>query len=1101
MILTFPSITEHVLTYQKLHMKGFIFLLAFIVSSNLMGQTKAKNAYKQFSKGDYEKANELLSEVKAEDIRLEFYYVRSLCNLQSANSKEVYFSIYEDLLKGNPELEKDPKELEDLFKSFDLNTASYEAAKDNFFKSAFNFYKGLDQTESWKDHNAKYASSPFLTEGYNLESLAALKDALANGGNPQKLKSVYEDYENMEASKKAYDAWGELEFKAAVALNNTKALRTFSESFEAHNRSEEAFSMARAMDYKVAMVDLSIPSLEKFIGIYEDGEEHTAVFNALDSLYHKDLMLNFKDVAFEAYSKKFTEGARRLQLDSLFNTLLYNKLTEGNWEYVQEWNKKIKRNATSFGYEQVKRLSENLEVTVLPFLNDRNNYSLGTVSGKPLTGEAANFKAKTILRDGNSLFRYQVGEKWGILYLDSQGKIQQLTQAIYDDISGLTKQVYQVTITKPGGNNLSGSLNVLGEYSVPLDAYELLTTLDNGNILAGKGTNYSLIHPFYGKMQSFTTKTAVSDGVLAAYDEKESIREVYTLSGKSLAKGVSLSVKNLNGTVNLKVDGKNFLVLNDSLVPSPSTELIAFYLDSKNYISSKNSDEQKYSITASGVKGIEMNCDIMYVLDEVVIFNLAAGGHKLVSKRNFSESLTNLTTVSDLGGVYLTSNPSGSMNLIVPQQGKLTTTPVPFVNTPDPEEEFYGDGDGGGFGGDGADLFWISELDGGYYSTSSPRSSFEWTEKYTDLVPVEIGEYEGYINSSGELKIPSQYNYAQQFDGWAAQVSDEEGNQFIIDPDGNQIAQGYLSKWVNSTTFLYGEGGKVFEYTSPKQSAENGRITEICSSCFIRQVIAPGIYEVDLDDFISYVTKKNNQGQFLGEYLNSSFRKFKVKYDKLASEYWSAEKSFYEIDELIGELNTPKDLTYGMALVKFKIAMDKGQSDFTSILNELNSYSKFDLEEKSSVYYQLFNHFYYQENYYQAATYLNQLKVMMDYDKFIETYGYTAGNTYLKTNNSSEAKRIFESYIRYDEINGWDRLGYIYFEERDFDMAIKSWNNALTAAKRLNNEYYWSNGNVFLNLGAAFANQNNKAQMCQNYRAGMGFGNEEATRRYNAQCK
>ena len=121
-------------------MKGFIFLLAFIVSSNLLGQTKAKNAYKQFSKGDYEKANELLSEVKAEDIRLEFYYVRSLCNLQSANSKEVYFSIYEDLLKGNPELEKDPKELEDLFKSFDLNTASYDAAKDNFFKSAFKVY-------------------------------------------------------------------------------------------------------------------------------------------------------------------------------------------------------------------------------------------------------------------------------------------------------------------------------------------------------------------------------------------------------------------------------------------------------------------------------------------------------------------------------------------------------------------------------------------------------------------------------------------------------------------------------------------------------------------------------------------------------------------------------------------------------------------------------------------------------------------------------------------------------------------------------------------------------------------------------------------------
>lgn len=154
------------------------------------------------------------------------------------------------------------------------------------------------------------------------------------------------------------------------------------------------------------------------------------------------------------------------------------------------------------------------------------------------------------------------------------------------------------------------------------------------------------------------------------------------------------------------------------------------------------------------------------------------------------------------------------------------------------------------------------------------------------------------------------------------------------------------------------------------------------------------------------------------------------------------------------------------------------------------------MEEKESVYSQLFNHFYY-----QAATYLNQLKALMSYDQFIQNYGSLAGFTYSKTNNSSEAKRILESYIRYEEVNGWDQLGHIYFDESDYDMAIKSWNNSLAAAKKLNREYYWSNGGVFVNLGAAYANQNNKVEMCKNYRAGMGFGNEEATRRFNAQCK
>ncbi len=159
------------------------------------------------------------------------------------------------------------------------------------------------------------------------------------------------------------------------------------------------------------------------------------------------------------------------------------------------------------------------------------------------------------------------------------------------------------------------------------------------------------------------------------------------------------------------------------------------------------------------------------------------------------------------------------------------------------------------------------------------------------------------------------------------------------------------------------------------------------------------------------------------------------------------------------------------------------------------------MEETETVYAQLFNHFYYKDYYSQAATYLNQLKGLIPFDKFIQNYGFTAGYTYTKTNNRAEAKRIFESYIRFDEVSAWDQLAYIYFEERNFDMAIKSWNNALAAAKKLERTYYWSDGNVFLNLGAAFANQNNKAEMCKNYRASMGFGNEEATRRYNSQCK
>ena len=1090
-------------------MRGFIFLLAFVISSSVLGQTKVKNAYKQLTKGDYAKASQLLSEVKSEDIRLEFYYVRALCNLQTANTKEAFFSIYEDLQKGDPAFEKDPKEIENLLKDFDLNEYSYDAAESKFFESAFNFYKGLDQTEAWKDHNEKYASSPLVKEAYNLESLAALRDALANGGDSQKLNAVYLDYKGMEASSKAYDAWGELEFKAVTVQNSSESLRKFSSEFSLHARSKEAFALARSMDYKVAMADLTIPALEKFLSYYEEGEEHKSVFNVLDSLYHKDLILNFKDVSYEAYAKKFTEGPRRLELDSLFNQILFENLNAGNWEYVKDWHKKIKRSTSSFGYDQVNRLTENLEIIVLPYLEDRNSYSLGSVSGRPLSGEAANFKSKTILRDGDALFRYQIGDKWGILYLDGQGKVNQLTQPIYDQISALNKQVYQVTINKPDGNDLNGYLNVLGEYVVPLGNYDLITLLGNGNILAGNGTSFSLIHPLRGKVQSFSTRVELTDGIfadglLAEYSAGENISALYSYSGKLLAKGTSISVKNLYQTINLKIDGKSFLVFNDSLISSPSTELISYYLDSKNFISSKNPDEGKYSITSNGIKGSEMSCDYFDITDKAIIFNLTAGGHKIVSKQNLSKVIDNVKTLSVLGEGYLTSNSSGEVQFVLPNQDSFNLIPLPYVNTPEYGEEFYGGDEylGDGYEGEGgSEIFWINDLEVQYHSISNPRSTFSWTNKVTDLMPVEIGPTYGYINQSGELKIPSQYSYASEYDGWVAQVMDEEFTQFLIDKFGNTISEGYVVHWVNPNTFLYSEGNAIKEFTSNEQSAANGKITEICSNCSIRQVIGPGIYEVDLDNFVGYVTNKNNKTLFLGKYLSTPYRKFKVNYDKLAANYWASEYDYYDFSQLIDELNAPSDLKYSMSLVKLRVALDKGFTDFSSILDELNSYNNFNLEEKESVYSLIAQSLYETDNYYEAASYFNELKRIMNYDRFIENYGLIAAYTYSQINDRAQAKKIYESYIPYDEINSWDNLGHIYFDESNYDMAIKSWYNALTAAKSQNNEFYWNNGNVFLNLGAAYANQNNRAQMCQNFKAAMGFGNEEATRRYNNYCK
>jgi hypothetical protein len=72
---------------------------------------------------------------------------------------------------------------------------------------------------------------------------------------------------------------------------------------------------------------------------------------------------------------------------------------------------------------------------------------------------------------------------------------------------------------------------------------------------------------------------------------------------------------------------------------------------------------------------------------------------------------------------------------------------------------------------------------------------------------------------------------------------------------------------------------------------------------------------------------------------------------------------------------------------------------------------------------------------------------------------------------------------------------------RNFPEAAESWKNALASAKRLNDNVFWSDGLVFINIGAAYANIGDNAKMCEFYNIAIGSGNKEAIQRYKEQCK
>jgi hypothetical protein len=362
----------------------------------------------------------------------------------------------------------------------------------------------------------------------------------------------------------------------------------------------------------------------------------------------------------------------------------------------------------------------------------------------------------------------------------------------------------------------------------------------------------------------------------------------------------------------------------------------------------------------------------------------------------------------NLGGVYLISDSTGVVQLLVPNRGNLTSTPLIFLNKPE-DDDFYEEEADSYESEYRGDIFWQDYV---FYDSSTPKLPFNWNEAHTKLISVKIGQYFGFINHLGEVEIPGQFqSILNEFNGWTANVVDSNGNRFIIDRKGNSIVGGWLVSWVSSNTFLYMDENTLREYTSNKQSAEGGKIIEICSNCSLDKVVAPGIYEVQIDNFKGYIVVRNNQPVFLGEYLQSSYRAFKIKYDMFLAEYKSTSANYYDISLRIKELNAPLDLKYEMALMKLRIAIDLNYNDLLSVVRELEGYNEFVLEDKIQVYDVLINHFTNNERYSYAANYLMTLNSLIGDEKFVEEYGIMAGKIYFKINDYSRAKTIFKQRI------------------------------------------------------------------------------------------
>ena len=75
----------------------------FLSISVAHAQNSAKSAYKQYKKGNLEKANKLLDEIESKgEQALPYYYVKTLCVMESAATPEDYKRALHFILKSDP---------------------------------------------------------------------------------------------------------------------------------------------------------------------------------------------------------------------------------------------------------------------------------------------------------------------------------------------------------------------------------------------------------------------------------------------------------------------------------------------------------------------------------------------------------------------------------------------------------------------------------------------------------------------------------------------------------------------------------------------------------------------------------------------------------------------------------------------------------------------------------------------------------------------------------------------------------------------------------------------------------------------------------------
>jgi len=1147
-------------------------------------QKSAKSAFKQYKKGNLEKANQLLVEIESKgEQALPYYYVKTLCVLESAVTPEDYKRALHFILKSDPRSIIDPKESKSLNKIYELNGESYDELLSNFYRKVFLAYKSWNTAELWLDHNAVFAfsterDSAFLYEAKivydeidpTIEEYGTFYTTYLNGKYTEEIAlEAYRQRVNLEFLKVdkngdpellfdfAYRYQKESQFKPLVeracakAVNNdedSKRLLKFANSFNSmgfNSVVSDAYLKAFNIDYSVLELEvdsgtLSIQSVKEFTLNYSNQTEACeAIRNDLDSLTLLRLTTNFDTDIYAAYTSNFPSSKNRGSLDSLLNTRIYRIMMGDDLKTAQELHERFNRPESSYGYDVIQGLINNQTLSYIPALNEYDSYSFMRIDHKSLSSDVNEFKAEVILRDGYSLFRFKDSEGWGVVQINENGKIKVLFRC--DEVSVLTSNLY-----------LSKSDDT---YSVIATNGEVLATSDNipiqilptGNFLV-PGSKSTIIDPWdKSKVEidylvstlTFPGSYASSDHFLSAHSGTRSndILALYNMAGEKVISGRKLGFERAIGTVqNLLVDGKRYVLHEDSIFKNPVNKYLIFYQDEQNMIYASRDesysggtmtiikDNTKETLVARRSSNwgdvVEFDTD-----DGVQIYALnSLTKIPLASIENYRVVNGDVLAQSEFGFVSLyKQTPNGWSSPIT-----LSTANGFYLEDLAEEEADYYDYEGHEYE---VDPFSTSAyIDFSYYKTADglnfDNSNFETPSVY----PVRINDFMEYVNDQGKLIGPNYFRSASNFDAPYTQASDSKYESIIINSYGDDKVKGLLKQWVSSNEFIYSEGNKFYEYDIRTKYSK-----EICSDCSVLQKIQKDLYEIKVDGRIAYL-QTGGSGKFFGAYMSSEDHTLRVHLSKLNDYWWGdSYRNHYEYMNHLDEIKVYKEANkYILAKVKLKLAIGLDKDQIPAAVGELENFDQvyFTDEERGQIYLSVASSFYYSDDYQNAILYYGLLSTVMpqelysihaydvavcyagiyDYEnaeKYYTVWGgtldepahyTTIAGMYKDAGYSAKAIEYYKKYAaigEYERAYAMNNVGHIYFDQGNYSYAASSWKQCIRYHQKQGNDYML--GQLYYNIAASYQNNKMTSSACKYYSLASDYG-QSLPYWYNYNC-